>query len=99
MPRSRGGRAFWGQPYFQYGVPRHAAATFTRAVVSAVLPQPIPPNPKGTRPIPPRAGILYFKIKPETEQNSLRSCSLSRRSAFTLSLEGLRPCLRKITNR
>src|SRR5580692_245816 len=40
MPERRGSRAFWGQPYFQYGVACHALATFTRAVVSAVLPLP-----------------------------------------------------------
>src|SRR5277367_618851 len=36
----RGSRAFWGQPYFQYAVARQALATFTSAVVSAVLPLP-----------------------------------------------------------
>src|SRR5579862_9997731 len=30
MTRGAGSRAFWGQPYFQYGVARRALATFTQ---------------------------------------------------------------------
>src|SRR5580704_6053881 len=43
-PQQTGSRAFWGQPYFQYGVARHALATVTSAVVSVVLPLPAAPQ-------------------------------------------------------